>query len=75
LEIRIGVIESQKEISLQVEDKPEDLAKRIDDSVKDGTAMMWFVDDKGKRVGVPTNKLAYVEIDAEAEPRPVGFRP
>jgi uncharacterized protein DUF3107 len=75
LEIRIGVIESQKEISLQVDDKPEDLAKRIDDSVKNSTAMMWFVDDNGKRVGIPTEKLAYVEIDPESQPRSVGFGP
>jgi hypothetical protein len=75
LEIRIGVVESPKEISLQVEDKPEDLAKRIDDSVKNNTAMMWFVDDHGKRVGIPTEKLAYVEIDPESQPRSVGFGP
>jgi hypothetical protein len=75
LEIRIGVTESQKEITLQVDDKPEDLSKRIDSSLGDGAPMIWFDDQKGKRVGVPTQKLAYIEIDADVPPRSVGFRP
>jgi hypothetical protein len=75
LEIRIGVTDSQKEITLQVEDKPEDLSMRIETSLTDGSLMIWFDDQKGKRVGVPTQKLAYIEIDAEVPPRSVGFRP
>ena len=34
--------------------------------------MLTLVDEKGRRVIVPIDKLAYVEI-AEAAPRPVGF--
>lgn len=75
MEIRIGVTESQKEISLQINDKAEELSKRIDNSLAEGSIMIWFDDEKGKRVGVPTQKLAYIEIDAEVAPRSVGFRP
>ena len=75
VEIRIGVVESQKEITLELDDKPEDVAKRVEDSLKDSSGVLWFVDQKGNRVGVPVGKLAYVEIDAETQPRTVGFHP
>ncbi|MDQ4149241.1 MAG: DUF3107 domain-containing protein [Actinomycetota bacterium] len=75
MEIRIGVMESQKEITLQMDGKPEDVAKHIDDSLKDESGVLWFVDQNGKRVGVPVPKLAYVEIEADTPPRPVGFHP
>jgi hypothetical protein len=35
--------------------------------------MLWLTDRKGRRVGVPSAKLAYVEIGAEASERRVGF--
>ena len=41
-------------------------------ALKDGAASFALVDEKGRRVIVATDKLAYVEI-AEADSRRVGF--
>ena len=74
MEIRIGVSDSPKEISLEIKDEIDALTKRIEDSLaQGGGSVLWFTDDKGNRVGIPTAKLAYVEIDTDTTPRAVGF--
>ena len=35
--------------------------------------MLWLTDKRGRRVGVPAAKLAYIELDTGAETRRVGF--
>lgn len=75
MEIRIGVTHSPKEISLEMGDEQEELVKKIEDSLNQDTAVLWLTDQKGKRVGIPCNKLAYVEMDPQSEARSVGFAP
>lgn len=75
MEIRIGVVDSPKEISLEVIEGLDDLIKRVDEGLTGEVSVLWFKDEKDKRVGVPSNKVAYVEIDPESAPRSVGFRP
>ncbi len=74
MEIRIGVTYSPKEIEIELDDDVagDALVEQITASVGDDTAMLWLTDRKGRRVGVPTAKLAYVEI-AESSTRPFGF--
>lgn len=74
MEIRIGVVDSPKEISLEVKEGVDDLIKRVDEALTGEVTMLWLKDEKEKRVGVPSNKVAYVEIDPESAPRSVGFR-
>jgi hypothetical protein len=75
VEIRIGVTQTPKEIELEVSDDVtgDDLIKEITASVGKEGAMLWLTDRKGRRVGVPTGKLAYVEIGAPRSDRRVGF--
>lgn len=75
MDIRIGVVDSPKEISLEIKEDLEELTKRIDEALSGKAGVLWFVDDKGKKVGVPGSKVAYVEIDPDSVPRSVGFRP
>jgi hypothetical protein len=35
--------------------------------------VLWLTDRKGRRVGVPVVKVAYVEVGAPASDRRVGF--
>jgi UPF0288 family protein (methanogenesis marker protein 3) len=74
LEIRIGVVDSPKEITLEMTEGVEDLVKRVDEALNSGSSVLWLQDDKERRVGVPAAKVAYVEIDPESAPRSVGFR-
>ena len=37
------------------------------------SALLWLTDSKGRRLGIPTDKLAYVEIAGADADRKVGF--
>jgi len=77
VEIRIGVTYSPKEIEIELADdvSGEELVAQISASVGEEGAMLWLADKKGRRVGIPTGKLAYVEIGAPRSDRRVGFTP
>ena len=77
MEIRIGVTYSPKEIEIDLADDTsgDDLVAQISASVGEEGTMLWLTDRKGRRVGVPTAKLAYVEIGAPRSDRRVGFSP
>jgi hypothetical protein len=74
MEIRIGVTWSNRELELELgEDaNADDLAKKVEDGLAAG-GMLWFTDRRGRRVGVPTDKVAYVELGRDASERKVGF--
>jgi hypothetical protein len=75
VEIRIGVTYSPKEIEIDMADDTsgDDLVAQISSSVGEEGTMLWLTDRKGRRVGVPTSKLSYVEIGAPRSERRVGF--
>ena len=74
MEIRIGVSQSVKEIDLDLGDVDRDkVMAEITTTLKDAEAILWLTDKKGRTVGVPTAKVAYVEIDSQTEERRVGF--
>lgn len=77
MEIRIGVTYSPKEIEIDLADdvSGDELVEQISASVGEEGTMLWLTDRKGRRVGVPTTKLAYVEIGAPRSDRRVGFSP
>jgi hypothetical protein len=77
VEIRIGVTYSPKEIEIDLADDTsgDALVEQISASVGEEGTMLWLTDRKGRRVGVPTAKLAYVEIGAPRSDRRVGFSP
>ena len=77
MEIRIGVTYSPKEIEIDLADdvSGDELVEQISASVGEEGTMLWLTDKKGRRVGVPTTKLAYVEIGAPRSDRRVGFTP
>lgn len=75
VEIRIGITQSPKEIEIDLGDDQagDDLVEQITSTVGTEGAMLWLTDRKGRRVGVPTQKVAYVEIGAPRSDRRVGF--
>jgi hypothetical protein len=75
VEIRIGITQSPKEIEIDLGDETEgdELIAQITASVGTEGSMLWLTDRKGRRVGIPTHKLAYVEIGAPRSGRSVGF--
>jgi len=75
IEVRIGVIESPKELSLEMDETADELAARLDTALPQSSGLLWLTDRKGKRVGVPVARIAYVEIEPEKGARSVGFAP
>ena len=73
MEVRIGVVHSPKELTLELEGSPNDVTKALDDALKKEDSVLWLTDTKGRRVGVPAARVAYVEIETESGPRRVGF--
>lgn len=74
MDVRIGITDTSRELQLELgaEASADDLATLIDGALAENSGMLWLTDRKGRRVGVPAAKLAYVEIGTDEERR-VGF--
>jgi hypothetical protein len=72
VEVKIGVQFAARELVLESTQSPDEVAKAVSEALKADLGVLTLVDDKGRRVLVPADKLAYVEI-AESESRRVGF--
>jgi hypothetical protein len=72
VEVKIGVQHAGRELVLESAQSPQEVEKAVADALKADLGVLSLVDEKGRRVLVPADKLAYVEI-AESEQRRVGF--
>lgn len=72
MEVKIGVQYGGRELVLESAQSQDEVAKAVTDAIADSSGVLQLVDEKGRRVIVPVDKLAYVEI-AESQHRPVGF--
>jgi len=75
LDVRIGIMQTPKEIELEL---PEDidresLMKDIDSALCKAEGVLWLNDRRGRRVGVPVAHVAYVELGPPVGERRVGF--
>ena len=73
MEVRIGVVYTPREIVLDMGDDAETVSTAIETAVREKNALLWLTDSKGRRLGIPTDKLAYVEIAGADADRKVGF--
>ena len=75
MDVRIGVTYTAKELDIELEDGAdgEKLQADLDAAITGGTPVFWITDKKGRRVGVPTDKIAYVEIGSPEAGRRIGF--
>jgi len=75
VDVRIGITHTPKEIEVEMPDDAErdKVVADIEKLLKTGDGVLWLTDRKGRRVGVPVAKIAYVEVGAPAGDRRVGF--
>jgi hypothetical protein len=71
MKVKIGIAESSRVVELEVEDV-EAFEKMLEDEFAGGPGLIWVEDTKSRRVGIPIQRVAFVEIDSESD-RPVGF--
>lgn len=75
MDVRIGIAQSIKELEVEMADDTdrESVVADIDKSLGSAEGVLWLTDRRGRRVGVPVAKVAYVEIGAPSAERRVGF--
>ena len=75
MDVRIGITHTPKELEVEMPDdaEPDDVVADIEKLLNTGDGVLWLTDRKGRRVGVPVVKVAYVEVGAPAADRRVGF--
>ena len=71
MEVKIGVQYAARELVIDSAQTPADVEELVTEALST-KKVLTIVDEKGRRVIVPVDKLAYVEI-AEASTRSVGF--
>ena len=72
LKVKIGIVDADRVVEIETED-PQALRNTVDAAFASGTSMLWFEDTKKRLVGIPRDKLAFVEIEQEPGARSVGF--
>lgn len=72
MEIKIGVQHAARELSLESELSAEEVEKAVSAALTGKSGLLVLADDKGRKVMIPAERLAYVEI-GEPTARRVGF--
>lgn len=75
MDVRIGVTYTGKELDIDLGDDADADAVQadVDAAIGGDTSVLWLTDKKGRRLGIPTDKLAYVEIGSPDAERRIGF--
>jgi hypothetical protein len=72
VEVKIGVLHTAREIVLDSPQSPEEVEQLVAEALKSVDGQLKLTDDRGRKVIVPANLVAYVDI-AQADTRRVGF--
>jgi len=72
VEVKIGVLHTPREIVLESAQTPAQVEAIVSEALKSVDGQLMLTDEKGRKVIVPANLVAYVEI-ADADVRRVGF--
>lgn len=72
MEVKIGVVESSRELVVSSGQTPDEVQSLVDAALDGKSSTLVLEDDKGRRYVVPAPRIAYVEI-APSEVRRVGF--
>ncbi len=71
----IGITQTPKELEVELNDDADrdKVVADIEKLLKAGDGVLWLTDKKGRKVGIPVAKVAYVEVGAPSTDRRVGF--
>lgn len=71
MEVRIGISDVAREVTLRTETKADELIEKLGRAVSDDS-LFEIMDEQGRRVVVPAAKIAYLDIGSP-DVRAVGF--
>ncbi len=72
MEVRIGVQHAHRELMLESEQSSDEVQQLVAKAMSGEESLLVLVDERGRRIVVPADKLAFVEIGEESARR-VGF--
>ncbi|HEU5265531.1 MAG TPA: DUF3107 domain-containing protein [Jatrophihabitans sp.] len=72
MEVKIGVLHTTREIVVDSPQTPDEVEKAVAEALKSVDGQLVLVEERGRKVIVPANLVAYVDI-AQADQRRVGF--
>ena len=74
MDVRIGVTQAPRELSLEVDDATrDDVRAKVDAALSGAVDVLWITDRRGRDIGVPAAKIAYVEVGSADGDRRIGF--
>jgi hypothetical protein len=75
VDVRIGIVQTVKELEVELGDQVEreDVISEIEGALSKPDGVLWLTDRRGRRVAIPVNKVAYIEVGAPVSDRRVGF--
>lgn len=72
MEVKIGVLHTPREITLESAQTPDEVSALVAEALKSVDGQLSLTDERGRKIIVPANLVAYVEI-AQADTRRIGF--
>lgn len=75
MDLRIGVTQSPREVSVELADDTdrEALRAQVDAALTGAVDVLWVTDRKNRQIAVSAAKIAYVEIGSTDSERKIGF--
>ncbi len=75
MDVRIGVTQAPREINLELADDADrtDLKSRVEAALSGASDVLWITDKRGNDIGIPSAKIAYVELGSAESTRKIGF--
>jgi hypothetical protein len=74
VDVRIGIIQTPRELDVELADGTDrdQVIADVERALSQPEGVLWLTDKRGRRVAVPSARIAYVELAASDERR-VGF--
>ncbi len=75
MEVRIGIIQASRELDIELANEvtQEEILTQIEAAFAATDGVVWLTDKRGRRIGVPAARIAYVEVGTQEDIRRVGF--
>ena len=75
MDVRIGVTQAPRELNIELPDDVDrkELKSKVEAALAGAVDTLWITDKKGRDVGVPAAKIAYVELGNVDGERRIGF--
>lgn len=75
MDVRIGVTQAPREVSVELADDADrdGVRKQVEAALSGALDVLWLEDKKGRTIAVPAAKIAYVDIGSGDASRRIGF--